>query len=65
MEISLTEWVEQYKQEEFGQIVITLIQLTAPFGGYKQSGMGRETHKMMLNHYRQNKIYTCLIVRRN
>jgi aldehyde dehydrogenase len=25
----------------------------APFGGYKQSGFGRETHKMMLNHYRQ------------
>ena len=28
---------------------------TAPFGGYKQSGFGRETHKMMLNHYRQTK----------
>ncbi len=27
----------------------------APFGGYKQSGFGRENHKMMLNHYRQNK----------
>ena len=27
----------------------------SPFGGYKQSGVGRETHKMMLNHYRQNK----------
>lgn len=27
----------------------------APFGGYKQSGFGRETHLMMLNHYRQNK----------
>lgn len=27
----------------------------APFGGYKQSGVGRETHKMMLNHYRQTK----------
>ena len=25
----------------------------APFGGYKKSGIGRETHKMMLNHYRQ------------
>ena len=25
----------------------------APFGGYKQSGFGRETHKMMLAHYRQ------------
>ena len=27
----------------------------SPFGGYKQSGVGRETHKMMLNHYRQVK----------
>jgi aldehyde dehydrogenase len=27
----------------------------APFGGYKKSGFGRETHKMMLAHYRQNK----------
>ena len=27
----------------------------AAFGGYKQSGVGRETHKMMLNHYRQTK----------
>ena len=27
----------------------------APFGGYKKSGIGRETHAMMLNHYRQTK----------
>jgi len=27
----------------------------AAFGGYKQSGFGRETHKMMLDHYRQTK----------
>ena len=27
----------------------------AAFGGYKQSRIGRETHKMMLNHYRQTK----------
>ena len=27
----------------------------APFGGYKQSGFDCETHKMMLNHYRQTK----------
>ena len=25
------------------------------FGGYKQSGVGRETHKMMLEHYQQTK----------
>ena len=27
----------------------------AAFGGYKQSGLGRETHKMMLDHYQQTK----------
>ena len=27
----------------------------APFGGYKKSGFGRETHLMMMNHYRQTK----------
>jgi aldehyde dehydrogenase (NAD+) len=27
----------------------------APFGGYKKSGIGRETHKMMLEHYTQKK----------
>ena len=27
----------------------------APFGGYKQSGIGRETHKVMLEHYSQMK----------
>lgn len=27
----------------------------APFGGYKKSGIGRETHKMMLAHYTQKK----------
>lgn len=31
----------------------------APFGGYKTSGIGRETHKMMLDHYQQTK---CLLV---
>ena len=27
----------------------------APFGGYKESGIGRETHKVMLEHYTQTK----------
>ncbi|MCG7565170.1 aldehyde dehydrogenase [Pseudoalteromonas sp. CnMc7-15] len=27
----------------------------AAFGGYKKSGVGRETHKMMLEHYQQTK----------
>jgi aldehyde dehydrogenase len=31
----------------------------AAFGGYKESGIGRETHKMMLDHYQQTK---CLLV---
>jgi len=30
----------------------------AAFGGYKVSGVGRETHKMMLDHYTQTK---CLL----
>ena len=29
----------------------------AAFGGYKQSGIGRENHKMMLDHYQQTR--TC------
>ena len=27
----------------------------AAFGGYKQSGLGRENHKMVLEHYQQTK----------
>ena len=27
----------------------------APFGGYKKSGIGRETHKMMLESYTEKK----------
>jgi len=38
-------WVNQYHNYPAG----------APFGGYKQSGIGRENHKMMLGHYRQTK----------
>ncbi len=38
-------WVNQYHAYPAG----------APFGGYKQSGIGRENHKMMLAHYRQEK----------
>lgn len=38
-------WVNQYHAYPAG----------APFGGYKQSGIGRENHKMMLAHYRQAK----------
>ncbi len=38
-------WVNTYNQ----------IPAHAPFGGYKTSGIGRETHKMILNHYTQVK----------
>ena len=38
----------------------------APFGGVKQSGIGRETHKVMLEHYTQMKsiiINLCYTIR--
>ncbi|MDO4517467.1 MAG: aldehyde dehydrogenase family protein [Bacillota bacterium] len=38
-------WVNTYNQIPAG----------APFGGYKQSGIGRETHKVILEHYTQQK----------
>jgi aldehyde dehydrogenase (NAD+) len=38
-------WVNTYNQIPSG----------APFGGFKQSGIGRETHKVMLEHYSQTK----------
>ncbi|MGM9578420.1 MAG: aldehyde dehydrogenase family protein [Evtepia sp.] len=38
-------WVNTYNQIPSG----------APFGGYKQSGIGRETHKVILEHYTQKK----------
>ena len=38
-------WINTYNQIHAG----------APFGGYKESGIGRETHKMILDHYTQTK----------
>src|SRR5690606_16925599 len=38
-------WVSQYHASP----------APAPYRGYKQSGFGRENHKMMLDHYRQPK----------
>ncbi len=38
-------WVNNYNN----------VPVHAPFGGYKKSGIGRETHKMMLDHYSQKK----------
>jgi len=38
-------WINTYNQ----------IAAHSPFGGYKKSGIGRETHLMMLDHYTQCK----------
>lgn len=38
-------WINCYNQIPAG----------IPFGGYKNSGIGRETHKMILDHYTQTK----------
>ncbi|WP_299896626.1 aldehyde dehydrogenase family protein [uncultured Aquimarina sp.] len=46
------------RQVQAGRIWVNCYHLYpahAPFGGYKKSGIGRETHKMMLDHYRQTK----------
>lgn len=48
-------WVNQYHSYPAG----------APFGGYKQSGIGRENHKMMLDHYRQTKTCSYHIANKN
>ncbi|MBO2536365.1 acetaldehyde dehydrogenase ExaC [Rummeliibacillus suwonensis] len=45
-------WTNTYHQYPAG----------AAFGGYKQSGIGRENHAMMLEHYQQTK---CLLVNYN
>lgn len=46
---------ERLKQVECGSIHYNAIPAGAPFGGYKQSGIGRETHKVILEHYTQMK----------
>jgi acyl-CoA reductase-like NAD-dependent aldehyde dehydrogenase len=38
-------WVNQYND----------LPAHTPFGGYKKSGIGRETHKVILEHYTQMK----------
>lgn len=46
------------RQIEAGRVWVNCYHLYpahAAFGGYKQSGIGRETHKMMLEHYRRTK----------
>ena len=44
-------WINTYNELPAG----------APFGGYKKSGIGRETHKLIMNAYTQKKnIYISL-----
>ena len=46
-----------FQEETFGPAVSVakLYPAHAAFGGYKQSGIGRETHPMTLEHYRETK----------
>ena len=48
-------WAAASRRAASGPTAITLYPAHAAFGGYKQSGIGRETHKMMLDHYQQTK----------
>ena len=43
------------RRDGCGPIATTSIPAHAAFGGYKKSGIGRENHKMMLDHYQQTK----------
>jgi aldehyde dehydrogenase len=51
--------VQQFSRGiEAGRVWVNCYHLypaNASFGGYKHSGIGRETHKIMLNHYRHTK----------
>jgi aldehyde dehydrogenase len=42
-----------FREEIFGPV--HAYPAHAAFGGYKESGIGRETHKAMLDHYQQTK----------
>ena len=48
-------WAAASRPAACGPTAITLYPAHAAFGGYKQSGIGRENHKMMLDHYQQTK----------
>ena len=50
-----TAWAAASRPAACGPTATTSIPAHAAFGGYKQSGIGRETHKMMLDHYQQTK----------
>lgn len=53
------KWAEAFRPGAFWTNCYHAYPAHAAFGGYKQSGIGRETHKMMLEHYQQTK---CLLV---
>ena len=40
-----------------GRVWTNCYHIYPAFGGYKKSGLGRETHKVTLEHYQQTKIY--------
>ncbi len=50
-----TAWAVRSRQAGCGPTATTPIPRHAAFGGYKRSGIGRETHRMMLDHYQQTK----------
>nr|EKY1037707.1 aldehyde dehydrogenase family protein [Pseudomonas aeruginosa] len=50
-----TAWVAGIKAGRVWTNCYHLYPAHAAFGGYKKSGVGRETHKMMLDHYQQTK----------
>ena len=43
------------REIQAGRVWTNCYHAYAAFGGYKQSGIGRENHKMMLDHYQQTK----------
>ena len=48
-------WAAASRPAACGPTATTQYPAHAAFGGYKQSGIGRENHKMMLDHYQQTK----------
>ena len=50
-----TAWAEASRPDGRGRNCYHAYPAHAAFGGYKGSGIGRETHAMMLDHYQQTK----------
>ena len=53
--VNYTTFLEDLKAGRVWTNCYHLYPAHAAFGGYKESGIGRETHKMMLDHYQQTK----------